>query len=81
LSYKICSGAIRLNKLSSARIAYTRNKSPAPESDKKEFMLDINAKFDKIKNDIAAENEVSVSVMWSGGGQHLKERKSSFRNL
>lgn len=44
-------------------------------------MLDINAKFDKIKNDIAAENEVSVSVMWSGGGQHLKERKSSLRNL
>ncbi|SCO90002.1 uncharacterized protein FRV6_14130 [Fusarium oxysporum] len=66
------------NIAADARIAYTRNKSPAPESDKKEFMLDINAKFDKIKNDIAAENEVSVSVMWSGGGQHLKEQKKDW---
>jgi hypothetical protein len=37
--------------------------------------ININAQFDKIKNDIVANNETSISVTWTGGGQHIKARK------
>ncbi|KAF5539433.1 hypothetical protein FMEXI_8922 [Fusarium mexicanum] len=60
------------NIVADAKIAYTRNKDPPPQSDEKDFNLNVNAAFKKVKKDIAAENEVSVSVMWTGGGQNLK---------
>lgn len=37
--------------------------------------MKLDLKFDKIKKDLAADNEVSVSVTWNGGGQHIKARK------
>lgn len=48
-------------------------KNAPPETDKKELKIDLDARFNKIKKDIAAENEVTVSVTWTGGGQNLKE--------
>ncbi|CAM1503261.1 Fc.00g080370.m01.CDS01 [Cosmosporella sp. VM-42] len=60
------------NIAADAKIAFTRNKNPPPESDKKELGIKVNATFNKIKNNLTAENEVSVSVTWTGGGQHLK---------
>ena len=61
----------------SARIAFSKNKDPPADSDKKELAVKINAKFGKVKDSLAAENEVSVSVTWTGGGQRLKLRKFS----
>jgi hypothetical protein len=58
-----------------AAVAFSSNKGEPPGSDKKEMTLGVNAKFNKLKKDIAAENEVSVSVTWTGGGQHLKNGK------
>ncbi|KAM5344890.1 hypothetical protein ACJ41O_010752 [Fusarium nematophilum] len=55
-----------------AKIAFTRSKDPTAESDKKDLDMRLNATFNKVKNNITAENEVSVSVTWTGGGQHLK---------
>ncbi|CAH0027026.1 unnamed protein product [Clonostachys rhizophaga] len=56
-----------------ARVAFSQNKNPPPGSTTKELSLDISAKFDNIKKHLADENEVSVSVTWTGGGQQLKE--------
>ncbi|CAG9991062.1 unnamed protein product [Clonostachys byssicola] len=56
-----------------ARVAFSQNKNPPPGSTSKELSLDISAKFDNIKKHLADENEVSVSVTWTGGGQQLKE--------
>ncbi|VUC29191.1 unnamed protein product [Clonostachys rosea] len=56
-----------------ARVAFSQNKNPPPGSTSKELSLDISAKFDNIKKHLAGENEVSVSVTWTGGGQQLKE--------
>jgi hypothetical protein len=59
----------------SAKVAFSHNKNPPPGSDKKETKVDLDFKFNKLKKDLAAENEVSVSVTWTGGGQHIKARK------
>ncbi|KAJ4253320.1 hypothetical protein NW762_010475 [Fusarium torreyae] len=56
-----------------AKIAFSNNKNPPADSDKKELAIDLDAKFKKLKKEIAAENEVSVSVTWTGGGQRLKD--------
>ncbi|KAL2674359.1 hypothetical protein Neosp_012810 [[Neocosmospora] mangrovei] len=61
-----------------AKIEYTRNKSPPPESDKKELSLDVEAKFKKLKKSIAGENEVAISVTWTGGGQKLKNQEQDW---
>jgi hypothetical protein len=58
-----------------AAVAFSSNKGEPPGSDKKDLTLGVKARFDKVKTDIAAENEVSVSVTWTGGGQHLKNGK------
>jgi hypothetical protein len=64
-----------LTGCSRAKIAFSQNKTAPPEGDKKDLTIDIEAKFNKIKKDLAAENEVAVSVTWTGGGQRLKARK------
>lgn len=64
-----------LRRFTSAKIAFTRNKDPPAESDKKELDLKVKGTFDKIKTNLAAENELSVSVTWTGGGQQLKDCK------
>jgi hypothetical protein len=60
------------NIIADAKVAFSHNKAPPPGKDKKDLELNLDLKFNKIKNDIAAENEVSVSVTYAGGGQNLK---------
>lgn len=56
-------------------MAFTRNKDLPENAAKKDLEIDLNLKIDKLKKNLTAENEVSVSVTWTGGGQHLKARK------
>ncbi|KAF9768134.1 hypothetical protein IL306_014594 [Fusarium sp. DS 682] len=56
-----------------AKIAFSSNKNSRPENDKTGLNLDINAKFDKLKDNLTSENEVSISVTWTGDGQRLKD--------
>ncbi|KAK6354951.1 hypothetical protein TWF696_004079 [Orbilia brochopaga] len=55
-----------------AKIAFTRAKDPAAESEKQDLTVNVDATFNKLKKNLTAENEVSVSVTWTGGGQKLK---------
>lgn len=48
-----------------ARILFTKDK----------LDLTINGKFDKESASFLTENETTISVTYTGGGQHLKERK------
>ncbi|KAJ5715711.1 uncharacterized protein N7483_012892 [Penicillium malachiteum] len=47
-----------------ARILFTKDK----------LDLNINGKFDKESSSFLTENETTISVTYTGGGQHLKER-------
>ncbi|OQD87272.1 hypothetical protein PENANT_c006G02155 [Penicillium antarcticum] len=47
-----------------ARILFTKDKGS----------LDINGKFSKESESFFTENETTISVTYTGGGQHLKER-------
>ncbi|KAJ5748584.1 uncharacterized protein N7511_010280 [Penicillium nucicola] len=47
-----------------ARILFTKDKGS----------LDVNGKFSKESESFFTENETTVSVTYTGGGQHLKER-------
>jgi hypothetical protein len=53
-------------------MAFTRNKDLPENADKKDIKVDLDLRIDKLKKNITAENEVSVSVTWTGGGQRLK---------
>ncbi|KAF3082680.1 hypothetical protein TWF569_006884 [Orbilia oligospora] len=55
-----------------AKIAFTRGKGEVDESDPKKLKIKLDAKFEKMKDSLINENEVSVSVAWTGGGQNLK---------
>ncbi|KAK6497177.1 hypothetical protein TWF506_004652 [Arthrobotrys conoides] len=58
-----------------AKIAFTRTKDQVKETDPKDpnkLKIDVDAKFEKFKKSLTAENEVAVSVTWTGGGQNLK---------
>lgn len=54
-------------KLYRARILFTKDK----------LDLNVNGKFDKESASFLTENETTISVTYTGGGQHLKERKDS----
>jgi hypothetical protein len=65
----------KLTGVYSAKVAFSQNTTTPPAAGQKELAVNINAQFDKIKNDIVANNETSISVTWTGGGQHIKARK------
>lgn len=44
---------------------------------KENLALDVNGEFSKHDNSFLEENETTVSVTWSGGGQELKKREFS----
>ncbi|KAF3926813.1 hypothetical protein ABW20_dc0101301 [Dactylellina cionopaga] len=54
-----------------AKVAFTRTKETA-EGQEKDTPVKFDAIFGKVKNGLTANNEVSVSVTWTGGGQKLK---------
>lgn len=43
--------------------------------DSKALEINANAKFGKKDRSIFEENETTISVSWTGGGQDLKQRK------
>ena len=45
---------------------------------KENFALDVNGDFDKNDTSFLQENETTVSVTWTGGGQDLKKRESIY---
>ncbi|KAB2103285.1 hypothetical protein AG0111_0g8574 [Alternaria gaisen] len=52
-----------------ARMAFTRNKDLPENADKKDIKVDLDLRINKLKKNITAENEVSVSVTWTGGAE------------
>ena len=50
----------------SAAISFTKEK----------FTLEANGDFGKVDTSFMEENETTVSVTWTGGGQDLKKRKT-----
>ena len=49
-----------------AKLAFTGDK----------LQLTGDGDIDKSKKDFLAENETTISVSWTGGGQNLKKRKT-----
>ena len=49
-------------------------KEPAASGDPGGLSIKGNAEVKKERQDILKENETTISVTWSGGGQELKER-------
>jgi hypothetical protein len=59
-------------KAADEKTAEDGDKEKTKEKEKDKSNLEL--KFDKIKKELGAKNEVSVSVTWTGGGQDLKPR-------
>ncbi|KAJ4399194.1 hypothetical protein N0V91_009651 [Didymella pomorum] len=57
----------------------TKRRISLPREEKEKDKSDLELKFDKIKKELGAKNEVSVSVTWTGGGQDLKPRGTPMR--
>ena len=47
------------------------------DKDEKGLVLKGDAEMEKTRRDVFKENETTVSVSWTGGGQDLKSRWSS----
>jgi hypothetical protein len=61
-------------KAADEKTAEDGDKEKTKEKEKEKDKSDLELKFDKIKKELGAKNEVSVSVTWTGGGQDLKPR-------